>query len=322
MRLTVAIPARNDAPGLLRLLDRLGRLGCAAHVVVVDDGSDRPLEAAALARAAALPGDALTLLRHETPRGPGTARNLALAHVPTDHLLYLDADDLPTAELPPLLADLKGETFDVCLFKHHDTRAEQELAWGQMPWDEAHWQAAGLALGALREATSEATAHLSRTANYPWNKIYRTAFLRERGIGCSEIMVHEDVELHWRSFLHARRILTSDRVAVIHHVAPGGGRLTNRTGPERLEVFAPLARIAAELAAGPPDRQARLAPPFFAFTAGLLDWIEANLDPAHHARFHAAARDWINAHLPEGMADRIAAEDPPLSTRLAAPGTA
>ena len=45
MNLTLAIPARDDAEGLVRLLDRAARLGCASHAVVVDDGSAAPLDA-------------------------------------------------------------------------------------------------------------------------------------------------------------------------------------------------------------------------------------------------------------------------------------
>jgi glycosyltransferase involved in cell wall biosynthesis len=315
MSLTLIIPTHNDTGSLCRLLRRADRLDFADQLIIVDDGSDVPLHADQL-RAAGAPGPGrLTLLRNDTARGPGAARNRALLHVVTDHLLFLDADDLPTRELPDLLRDLEGEEFDFCQFQYHDTRMEQELAWGQMTHDQQLWQAAGLDLGALSEVTPKAAAELARTANYPWNKIYRTEFLRAHAIGCSDILVHEDVELHWRSFLNARRILASDRVGVIHFVSPQGARLTNRTGAERLDLFGPLGRLAMEIRLKFP---ATYALPFFDFAIGLFDWIAGNLDPAHHDAFATAVHDFVTTQVPADLLDQIRAAEPERTARVLA----
>lgn len=292
MTLTLAIPCHNDADPLVGLLARARSLGCFDHVIVVDDGSARPLAAGALCAATGLAADRLTLIRHETAQGPGVARNRALEMVETDLVLFLDADDLPTPELMPLLADLRGRDFDFCLFAHHDTRREQERAWGQMPWDQALWDRAGVALGALSEVRAEAAALLAQTANYPWNKICRTAFLRDHGIGCSPILLHEDVELHWRSFHHANTILASDRICVVHGVDHDGDRLTNLESPARLEVFPVLEKLAAEMAGGP------FALPFARFALGLAAWIGGNVAADEQDRLRAltqAFRDGLPA---------------------------
>ncbi|MFC4671066.1 glycosyltransferase family 2 protein [Seohaeicola nanhaiensis] len=309
MTLTLAIPCHNDREPLAALLARARRLGCFDHVVVVDDGSDRPLAATALCAAAGLAPERLTLIRHETALGPGAARNRALAEVGTDHVLFLDADDLPTAELPLLMEDLAGRSFDFCLFAHHDTRRAQDRAWGQMPWDQALWERAGVALGALSEVTSEAATHLAQTANYPWNKIYRTAFLRERAIGCSEILLHEDVELHWKSFVHARTILASDRVGVIHVVNQGGDRLTNLESSARLEVFGPFARLAAETAGTP------FALPFARFALGLCAWIGDHVAAAHRPRLAELTRTFATRDLAAPVRAELARSDPALMAR-------
>lgn len=313
MNLTLAIPARDDAAGLERLLTRAAGLGCVSHLVVVDDGSAEPLQAGPLAAAAGLAPGRVTLLRNAAPRGPGAARNQALAAVETEHLLFLDADDLPARELAPLLADLEGQAFDFCLFQHHDSRAGTERRWGQMPWDQRFWRAAGVETGALSPVSTPAAAQLVQTANYPWNKIYRTGFLRDHGIGCSEIAQHEDVELHWRSFLRARSILASDRVCAVHFVAPGGGRLTNHTGPARLEVFAPLARLAAEIAQ---VGDSPFALPFYRFALGLCAWIEGNLRPEFHDALRARAADFA-AGMPAPVRHALGASDPGLLERFA-----
>lgn len=307
MTLTLAIPTHNDTASLCRLLQRVAELQLGDHVIVVDDGSDAPVDKAQLCDLSGLPQERLRLLRNDSPRGPGAARNRAILHAVTDHLLFLDADDLPTRELPALIRDLEGREFDFCIFQHHDTRMEQELAWGQMPHDQALWRAAGVDLGALNQVSREAAAQLAGTANYPWNKIYRTGFLRAHAIRCSEILLHEDIELHWRCFLNARTILASDRTGVIHVVNPGGGRLTNRTGPERLALFEPLAQIAEDIMAEAPDT---FALPFFRFTLGLFDWIAGNLDPAYHDALAEKTRAFIDGHIPPALLDHIRTLEP------------
>ncbi len=301
--LTLAIPVHNDAEGLARILALLdGLTPVVAHVVVVDDGSDPPLEA--------VPWPVpVTWLRNDSARGPGAARNMALEHVTTPHVMFLDADDTPTPELVPLMRDLAGQRFDFCLFQHHDSRAGQELRWGQMRWDRTLWSQAGVLAGALSPVGPEAAGLLARTANYPWNKIYRTAFLRDHGIHCTPILVHEDVELHWRGFLHARRVFASDRVGVVHHVA-GQGRLTDRRGPERLEVFPVLARLAAEIGPGP------LALPFARFAVGLCDWIAGNLREDCQPDLAARVRKFVDRDLTGNLRRALEAEDPELVERI------
>lgn len=305
MTLTIAIPVHDDEAFLLRLLGRLARLGCADQLVVVDDGSPAPLDHAALCAAATLPADRLTLLRHDTAQGPGIARNVALAHVDSDHLLYLDADDLPTRELPPLLADLAGQTFDFCIFRHHDTRSEMERRWAPEQLDARLWRAAGTDIGALTPVGPKAAAALMQTANYPWNKIYRTDFLRAHDIGCSDLAVHEDIELHWRSFLAADHILASDRIGVIHFVDADGDRLTNRLGPERLAVFTALDRIAGEIATREADPL-----PLALFALGLIGWIHDHLLPELRPAFADRARDWLNRHVDPALYPAIDAARP------------
>lgn len=288
--LTIAIPVHNDAGPLTALLARLAALDLAQDIIIADDGSDSPLDAKQLARASGLPLRQLTVLRQDTPRGAGAARNLALTQARSRHLLYLDADDLPTRALRSLCAALEqAAPFDFCLFQHHDSRMGRDHLWGQMPYDQHLWQQAGLTQGALRPVGKDAARHLVQTSNYPWNKIYRTSFLQTAGIRCSETLVHNDIALHWQSFLRAQSILASDHVGVIHFVEDNGGRLTNRTGAERLQVFEPLEQIAAE------TRERKLyRAPFLEFSLGLLLWAYSVLDPELQPQFRAKAASFLS----------------------------
>lgn len=295
MSLALVVPVRDDAAGLMTLLDQARRLDCFDQVVVVDDGSASPLRPRPLARAAGLPRAALRLIRHPAPRGAGAARNAGLTAVTASHLLFFDSDDVLTGDLALLWQALEGREFDFCHFRHNETSAP---GWGLTRWDAGLW-ARARSFGALAPLAEPARPWLAQTAAYPWNKLYRTAFLRAHAIGCAEIPVHEDIALHWQSYIAADRVLVSDRVCATHVVRADGTRETNRTGAERLEIFAMLDGLAARLEA---PEAAPLRAPFAAFVTHLFGWIRLNLDPAHHGaletragRFLAAHADWLDA---------------------------
>lgn len=85
--LTVVVPVRDRPAQLERCLDAIGRVCPDSPVVVVDDGSRRPepVRAICASRGAAL-------LRLERSRGPGAARNAALAVAATPFVGFVDSD--------------------------------------------------------------------------------------------------------------------------------------------------------------------------------------------------------------------------------------
>ncbi|NSY39538.1 glycosyltransferase family A protein [Leisingera sp. ANG59] len=308
--LTIAIPSYDDNGQLTRLLRHLEALNIARQVIVVDDGSLPAPALEALAWDSGLAPDRLILLRQSRVLGAGAARNRALLYVKTRHLMFLDADDLPTRELRSLCHTLaQADPFDFCIFQHHDSRMARDSLWGQMPFDQDFWVQAGLAQGGLRPVADAAAPLLAQTANYPWNKIYRTDFLLDQNIRCSETLVHNDIALHWQSFLRARRILSSARTGVTHFVQPGGGRLTNRLDGERLRVFEPLEQIALEIAARHPAG-APYSAAFFGFALGLLNWVQDTLAPEFQAGLKSRGNAFLRRHLSRGLIRQLKQQRP------------
>jgi mycofactocin glycosyltransferase len=83
----VVVPVRDNASGLHRLMSSLRGL----QVIVVDDGSAVPIHAMDFA---GLHCD-VSVLRHDTSRGPAAARNTGLAACTTDFVAFLDSDVVP-----------------------------------------------------------------------------------------------------------------------------------------------------------------------------------------------------------------------------------
>lgn len=86
---TVVIPVKDNVAGIERLLPVLKDLA----VIVVDDGSDVPLDPRR-----DYPGTGtVTVVRHEYARGPSSARNTGLRSAQTCFVAFLDSDVIPRA---------------------------------------------------------------------------------------------------------------------------------------------------------------------------------------------------------------------------------
>jgi mycofactocin glycosyltransferase len=84
---TVVVPVRDNAAGVRRLVSALRGL----RVIVVDDGSQRPIEPQDFIGAHC----DIEVLRHARSKGPGAARNTGLAACNTDFVAFMDSDVSP-----------------------------------------------------------------------------------------------------------------------------------------------------------------------------------------------------------------------------------
>lgn len=324
MRLSVVIPVRDDAAGLVRILGDLQTTGVAAEVIVVDDASDPPCRLAVAA--GSLPqGLPLVWLRSDAGLGAGGARNLGLDAARGSHVLFLDADDRVTAELPLLVRALARREFDFALFCHDDSR---RLARGQNGPDEALDRAlwAQVDPGPDPRLLDPAGARvMCRISNYPWNRIWRRDFLLSEGIRHGAMPLHNDIEPHWVGFIAARRILCSDRRCVVHVVDPARGQLTNRRDAARLRLFEALDAVVALMSGAVAQRPdcAGFAGPFLDFSLRLLDWVaEIRTDPADVAMLRERAGRFLAGFAVSadpalaGAVEQALADEPGLAGRF------
>lgn len=313
MKLSLVIPVFNDPEGVGRLLAQVVTLGLFAEVVVIDDASENRSDPAALGLDPDTLPFALKYHRVRKNRGAGYARNKGLSLCSGSHVIFFDSDDLFTDGFSLLVARLQDRDFDFCIFKHVDSRVRAQGGYGLLPSDEERWENAE-ARGALGTLPPEAAQILCTVAAYPWNKIYRVDFLRKNNIRCTEIPVHNDIEIHWMGFLHAQTILYSDLICCEHFVAEGQKRLTNRRGRERFAVTEALVAVQKALGTTPQTRS--FIVPFTGFYVGLFHWIEAQLVEDLHRPFRELIQDFLRRNLPLEHYIRVVDTDPELGLRI------
>lgn len=319
MTLCVVIPVWNDPAGLGRLLGQVLTMPVFDQIIISDDASDPAAGPYSLGLASqmaeALAKDPRLLwLRSDAQRGAGHARNMALDVITASHVIFFDSDDLFLPEFSVLIPELHGLDFDFCVFRHVDSRNRERGGFGPLGSDDGVWVAADAMTARPTLLALKGAAQLCRISAYPWNKIYRTDFLRETGIRCTEIPVHNDLELHWMSFLKARRILTSRRMCCEHFVEVDGQRLTNRSGIERFAVFQALHALQDALDRNP--HRMDFLVPFAEFYTRLFGWIADKLEADLRDRFAAKARAFVLARMTEPQFTLIAQRNPGVATRI------
>lgn len=276
--LGIVIPVWNLPNDLAYLLKQVSEMGIFSEIVVSDDGSDISCDPAKLGFAENQLGARLIYLRSPVQRGAGYARNVALASVTARNLLFFDADDHLSSGLPAIWQQhLDADCPDFTIFRHNDTRVlASEGREGTFSTEEARWN---LALGNRSSAIlnlAEAV-NLCSISNYPWNKIYKTDFLRDAGIVCSETPVHNDIRMHWLSFFRARRIQADTRIGALHVIQDRTHHLTTRRGAERL-CLGPILEELTDTLQASSDRRIFMRQ-FIQFADDLYRWNLNQIDP-------------------------------------------
>lgn len=237
MKVSVIIPVYNAENYLEQCLESVCSQSVRdIEVLCVDDGSaDASLS---ILRRAAKKDPRIRVLTQEN-RGGGAARNLALSEASGEYAAFLDADDYWEPEMLKKMCVAADRTrADVCVCKarrwHEDLKMYTELP------------------GAMREELMPEKEVFSRADmpegilnafhNWPWNKLFRRAFLEKKGIVFQELHRTNDLLFTCRALVQAERIAAVREQLVNYRV---GTRLscqdTNRQYPlDFFEAFSAL----------------------------------------------------------------------------------
>ncbi|MDO5647656.1 glycosyltransferase family A protein [Paracoccus sp. (in: a-proteobacteria)] len=311
--LTVIVPVHNARPHLAGLVDGLTtRRDLRVQVILIDDASTDG-SGADIARMAE-PPNVIGLALPEN-RGAGHARNLGWPQAQGRYTLFFDADDrLHDDVLAPVIAMMDADTaIDAAVLAYRYDRGAGD-----------GFTAMGLADQRIFHAILNGQPHATGTldqmpevlglTNYPWNKLIRTAHFRQAGLRFGKTRVNNDILGHWQTLMGARRILVADQVICTHIVHDGGANLTNRFGPERVQMFDALIET-CDFLDHSHDR-ARYAHHFWGLVDVLVRWARPRLDAAALPEFETRYRDLIGRLWIEDLMRMKTQTAPDIAARL------
>ncbi len=315
MTISLIIPVWNDCAGLKLALSAVANIPTITEIIVVDDCSVHSVADELDISQTRATGQEVKVARHDRNRGAGAARNTGLDMATQPYVIFLDSDDLPTDDYGDILAEFLtfGENFDFAIFRHIDSREEAKGKFQGLPLDEDRWKKLSRGSGAQR-MPAEAHSQMAAVSAYPWNKLYRTDFLRNNKIRCTEIPVHNDIEIHWASFICAVDILYSHRAGITHFVQERGDRITNRKGKERLQVFAALGSVLTRLQDQNSPIEFRIS--YWTFFVNLMNWISDNLADEFQPCLEYSQRKFVFDSLSKMEFRKLVWKDVALTSRL------
>jgi len=169
------------------------------ELICVDDGStDASVEHL---REFMQEDDRITLLQ-QANAGAGAARNRGFAHSRGEYVIFLDSDDLFSNRLlEKLYQAISVNRCDVaaCNFSRFDPQGNEK----QFDGVYTKWIPKGLKVFSYRDLPD----HIMRVINpVPWNKMYRSAFIREKGLKFDEISSTNDISFASVSVASAERV--------------------------------------------------------------------------------------------------------------------
>ena len=222
---TVIVPGFDVADYVSEALDSLR---AQTHpdwaAVLVDDASTD--ETARMFADAAAADSRFRVVRHDSQRGLGAARNTGLALVDTPYIAFLDADDRMRPDALQLLTDTLDRTrSDFVVGAYVRLRPDAEGT-GYTAGQVQPWVAA--ATDPARERTT-LSAHAAASGNIvAWSKVSRTAFWRRHDLRFPEGRYYEDQVLAQRMYTLATTFDAVPDVVVEWRQRRDGGSITQR----------------------------------------------------------------------------------------------
>lgn len=282
--ITIIIPCYNDHAALSEMLDNNASavLGKPFRIIVVDDCS--PESGSPLIEALQKKfGSQLNYHKLSKNVGPGGARNFGMDLVETPFFSFIDADDgISPSYIHFTLEACRNIDFDVAMFKHHfSTDHADQYSYRMLESDEIIWERYAKEYGPEDVIPIWKAPYLTHTINYPWNKIYRTDYMRKFNVRFPDLRMHEDVPFHWSALMHCERMvcLTEFPPLVQHNRSQGRDRATDHAGKMRLDLVDSGVLVFQEINNHPHLKM--FYPVFARFLLDVFEWAESTIEPAY-----------------------------------------
>ena len=208
---SIVVPAYNAADGIEESLSTLqAQTYDELEIIVVDDGSTD--ETPAIVRdVAAL--DSRVSLVEQANQYAGVARNNGLGHAHGEYVLFLDADDLFDPSMVERLvarAEETGADVTICRSEGIDIATGETCPLGASLHDRDFSE--------VRSGRDLRDEMFSFCGGWAWDKLYRTAFVREQRLRFQATRTSNDACFVFTSLMVAERIAFVGDVLVRHRV--------------------------------------------------------------------------------------------------------
>ena len=275
-KISIIIPAYNAAQDIGNALDSVLKNESDMDIVVIDDASSD--DTCSVVEQYMSRHSNIRLLRNEANTGPGVARNRALMSIDSEYCMFHDADDTLVNGAVDILtslmdrADVDFAVFNYFILRNRGAVLEEGGIGAEGTWQDA--------LGGQELAIVELdkAPNFLLMVNYPWNKIFRTSFIRRVNLRFSTARINEDILPHWAAFMHAGRFLAVNRKLTIHSLIAGSDQHTNVYDERRIAIFEALRETESIFERNKlfRDKYYHL---FLYFKAGLLGWALSRVRP-------------------------------------------
>lgn len=236
VRVSVIIPVFNAASYLHQCLDSVfSQTEDNIEVICIDDGStDDSLRILSDYSSA----DGRLVVLHQDNQGGGAARNLGIGAARGEYLSFLDADDFFDSELIKTAADaLDASGADIAVYRSWVFREEDQSVY-DADWTYRTDLIPEQSVFTYRDMPD---AIFNAFANVPWNKMFRSSFVRENHLQFQPIQRTNDL-----LFVCSALVLARGIVAINRHLAYY--RMGNASSCQATNDKAPLAFYEAFLA--------------------------------------------------------------------------
>lgn len=211
-QVTVVIPVCNIEKHLRQCLDSVrAQTLTDLEIICVDDGST-DTSPQILAEYAAQ--DNRFQMVTQANGGPGAARNAGLARAGGEYLIFLDSDDwFEPNMLERMNAQAEETQADVTLCRavEFDTQSERNLP--------SEWMLKTEYLPGETFTPKEIAEHIFQfTYGWPWDKLFRTEYIRKTGLQYPSLPNSEDLVFVFQALTLAERITVISEPLVHHRV--------------------------------------------------------------------------------------------------------
>jgi glycosyltransferase involved in cell wall biosynthesis len=283
--ITVIIPAYRAEESIGKAIGSCIKSNKIAQIVVVCDSCKLSYDEASI-----LDYENLIVINNEKNMGAGFCRNLGLDQVSSEFTIFLDADDtIDPIELNLAYAEL-DQKLDMMITKYRYCRSTTNIEmYDVVESDNRIFNLLDVSHGGY--VSKKQKSDVLQLVNFPWNKIYRTSFLRTNDIKFQDLPVHNDIYFHWNSIMKANEIVVHGAKLVNHYVLENRQQMTNTNGEVRLYVFQALEKVLATIRL---EQEIDALPAFFCFTQNLLKWTRSRIDDSLYDAFYKRLSSLLN----------------------------